>query len=157
TTYEVRRVCEGARSIPVGRPISNTQIYILDGNEEMAPMGVRGEIYIGGAGVAWGYHNRAKQTAERVVPDPYSLEVGGRLYKTGDLGRWQADGEIEFLGRNDWQVKIRGFRIELGEIEARLRECAGVREAVALAREDEPGAARLVAYVVSEEPELDVA
>src|SRR5262249_52334095 len=141
----------------IGRPIANTRVYLLDGHGQPAPLGAVGEIYIGGAGVARGYLNRPELTAERFLRDPFSAEPGARMYRTGDLGRYLPEGNIEFLGRNDHQVKMRGFRIELGEIEAKLRECAGIREAVALAREDEPGAARLVAYVVSEQGELDVA
>jgi acyl carrier protein len=116
---------------------------------EPVPIGVPGELYIGGAGVARGYLNRADLTAERFVPDGFSGD-GGRLYRTGDLCRYLADGNIEFLGRNDDQVKIRGYRIELGEIESRLSEHADVREAVVIAREDTPGEKRLVGYYTAD-------
>jgi amino acid adenylation domain-containing protein len=129
--------------VPIGKPIANTQIYILDGRREPVPTGVVGELYIGGAGVARGYLNRPELTAERFMKNPFAE---GRMYRTGDLGRWHEDGNIEFVGRNDDQVKIRGYRIELGEIEARLREHRGVREAVVVAREEEGGEKRLVAY-----------
>ncbi|MEQ1968103.1 amino acid adenylation domain-containing protein, partial [Xenorhabdus nematophila] len=132
---------------PIGRPIANARIYILDGYGQPAPLGVAGEIYIAGTGVARGYLNRPALTAERFRPDPFSANPLARMYKTGDLGRWLPDGNIEYLGRNDFQVKIRGFRIELGEIEAKLMDCRGVREAVVIAREDEPGQKRLVAYL----------
>ncbi|MDC9606952.1 non-ribosomal peptide synthetase [Xenorhabdus griffiniae] len=135
------------RKIPIGHPIANTQIYILDTQGQPVPIGVTGEIHIAGDGVARGYLNRPELTAERFLPDPFSSEPDARMYKTGDLARWLPDGNIEYLGRNDFQVKLRGFRIELGEIEAKLRQCDGVREAVVLAREDEPGQKKLVAYL----------
>ncbi|UQV46664.1 amino acid adenylation domain-containing protein [Janthinobacterium lividum] len=142
----------------IGCPVANTQVYILDRYLQPVPGGVGGEIYIAGDGVSIGYFNKPELTTERFIVDPFSSETGARLYKTGDLGRWLADGSIEYLGRNDFQVKIRGFRIELGEIEACLVDCAGVREAVVLAREDVPGDQRLVAYLVPEEgAELDLA
>jgi thioesterase domain-containing protein len=146
TTYEIAAVREDGSSIPIGRPISNTQVYILDAQGEPAPVGVVGELYIGGAGVALGYLNRPELTAEKFVTDPFSGEPGARMYRSGDLGRWLPDGNIEFLGRNDFQVKIRGFRVELGEIEARLAKHPAVREAFVVAREERPGDKRLVAY-----------
>ena len=146
TSYSVEAIAEQAESIPIGRPIANTQIYILDDQLQPAPIGVAGEIYIGGPGVAQGYLDRPELTAERFIADPFVNEPGAQLYKTGDLGCWRADGNIEFLDRNDFQVKIRGFRIELGEIEARLAEHPAVRETVVLAREDGAGGKRLVAY-----------
>ncbi len=136
---------------PIGEGIPDLKIYILDESRKPVPIGVTGELYVAGAGVARGYLNRPELTAERFVQDPFRGEAGARMYKTGDLGRYLGDGNIEYLGRNDHQVKIRGFRIELGEIEAKLAACGGVREAVVVAREDSPGDKRLVAYVRLEE------
>ena len=136
------------REVPIGRPIRNIQTYVLDSNLRLVPIGVVGELYIGGEGLARGYLNRPELTAERFIPHPFSQTPGARLYKTGDLVRYRADGNLEFGGRLDHQVKLRGYRIELGEIEAVLRQAEGVREAVVVVREDRPGDQRLVGYVV---------
>ena len=134
--------------IDIGQPIANTQLYILDPHLQPVPMGVTGELHIGGLGLARGYRNRPELTAEKFIRDPFSDEPSARLYKTGDVARLRAKGHIEILGRLDHQVKIRGFRIELGEIEARISEHPRVREVVVTAREDVPGRKQLVAYLV---------
>ncbi len=139
--------------VPIGRPIRNARLHLLDSRGRPVPVGVPGEIYIGGAGVARGYLGRPDLTAERFVPDPFAIErgePGARLYKSGDLARLLPSGDLEFLGRNDHQVKIRGVRLELGEIEAALAGAPGVREAAVLAREDRPGERRLVAYYTTD-------
>jgi natural product biosynthesis luciferase-like monooxygenase protein len=136
-------------TISIGRPIANTEIYLLDRHFQPVPMGVAGELFIGGAGVVRGYHNRPELTAERFIPDPFSAEAGARMYRTGDLGRYLPDGNIEFLGRLDYQVKIRGHRVELGEIEAVLEEHPAIKESVVIAREDTAGDKYLVTYLVA--------
>ena len=156
-THEIVSVAADVHSIPLGAPIANTTIHLLDAQGRLVPAGVAGEIHIGGDGVARGYLNRPELTAERFLRDPFSDARDARMYRTGDLGRWRPDGTIEFLGRNDFQVKIRGFRIELGEIEARLNACEGVRDAVVLARGESPGEKRLVAYWISDGADPDQA
>jgi len=133
---------------PIGRPIPNVRTYILDKNFQPVPIGVPGELYIGGEGVARGYLNRPELTTLMFVSDPFNADPGGRLYRTGDLARYLPDGNIDFIGRVDYQVKIRGFRIELGEVESSLQQHQSVADVVVIAREDTPGQRRLVAYVV---------
>jgi amino acid adenylation domain-containing protein len=150
--FEVRAAEDYPFGVPIGRPLRNTRSYILDETMRLRPIGVRGEIYIGGTGLARGYLNCAGMTAERFVPDPYSATPGARIYSTGDLGRYRSDGAIELFGRTDSQIKLRGYRIELGEIEAALGRHAAVQQAAVILREDQPGNRRLVAYVVSSPP-----
>ena len=140
-------------TVPIGRPIANTQIYLLDEHGDQVPIGLPGELHIGGIGLARGYFRQPELTAERFIPHPFSQNRGERLYKTGDLARYRADGAIEFLGRLDHQVKVHGVRIELGEIETLLRQHPAILECAMLLREDVPGDKRLVAYMTMEKGE----
>jgi amino acid adenylation domain-containing protein len=146
TTYLIERA-EPARPVSIGRPIANTRLYLLDAYGQPVPIGAPGEIHIGGAAVGLGYLNRPELTAERFVDDPFNPIPGQRMYRSGDFGRYRADGNIEFLRRNDGQVKLRGFRVELGEIEMRLGEHADVESAAVIVREETPGDKQLAAYV----------
>src|SRR6185369_6692261 len=150
TINKIATVDNSNGPVAIGRPLANTQVYVLDSNLELLPVNVPGELYIGGAGVARGYYQRSELTAERFVPDAYSGAVGGRLYRTGDRVRYGAAGKLEFLGRVDEQVKLRGYRIELGEIESVLGEAGGVQQAVVVVRGENSADQRLVAYVVLE-------
>lgn len=145
TTHKIERI---EKTVPIGRPITNTQVYLLDASLQPVPVGITGELHIGGDGLALGYFNHPEMTVERFIPNPFSDEPGARLYKTGDLATYLPDRRIEFLGRFDQQVKIRGYRIELAEIENALNQHPAVNEAVVLAREDPQGDKRLVAYLV---------
>jgi amino acid adenylation domain-containing protein len=149
--YHVDTQLPNTRSgtLPLGRPLPNSRIYLLDGEGRSVPIGDQGELYIGGCGVARGYLNRPDLTAEKFVPDPFSPDPRARLYRTGDLGRCLPDGSIEFCGRIDYQVKLHGYRVELGEIEGALREHGSVQDAVVLARQDESGDKQMVAYVIA--------
>jgi natural product biosynthesis luciferase-like monooxygenase protein len=150
-------LCDEGHTVPIGRPIANTSLFILDGQGQPVPVGIPGELFIGGEGVARGYRNRPELTAERFVNLPLPDGTSPRLYRTGDLARYRADGTVEFLGRNDFQVKLRGYRIELGEIERHLLEHPAVAQAVVVAREDTPGNKQLVAYLVAHPgPTVDI-
>ena len=147
-TYEVRPHDPHTGSVPIGRAIGQTNLYLLDRQGRPVPAGQPGELYIGGLGVARGYHNRPELTRERFLPDPFLARFGDRMYRTGDLARYREDGNLEYLGRLDSQVKIRGYRVEIGEVEAVLSEHPTVRQSVATVREDEPANRQLVAYVI---------
>jgi amino acid adenylation domain-containing protein len=149
------RIADTSNGITIGRPIANTTVYILDEQRQLCPIGVPGELCIGGEGVSLGYWNRPELTAERFVPDPFS--PGATLYRTGDRARWRNDGNLEHLGRVDFQVKLRGYRIELGEIEAAIARHPAIRQVAVLAREDAPGDKRLAAYLVAENAPADLA
>jgi amino acid adenylation domain-containing protein len=151
------RITDTSSGITIGKPIANTTVHVLDAQNDPCPIGVAGELCIGGEGVTLGYWKRPELTADHFVPDPFDTTPGATLYRTGDLARWRDDGRLEHLGRLDLQIKIRGFRIELGEIESIIADYPGVRETVAIAREDAPGDQRLVAYLVLRDNEVAIA
>src|SRR5579871_1022001 len=155
-TYAVGEARLDSLTVPIGRPLPNSRMYVLNAYQQLVPVGCVGELYIGGSGVTRGYLGRAELTQERFVEDPFVSQPGARMYRTGDLVRYLEDGSLEFIGRADNQVKLRGYRIELGEIESALREHASVREAVVLAREDVAGDKRLVGYVVGQSASVSV-
>jgi len=158
SVYQVKPKMEGEQnpSELIGRPIANTQLYILDHYLQPTPVGIPGELHIGGDGLARGYLNRPELTSEKFIPNPFSENSDARLYKTGDLVRYRPDGQVEYLSRIDHQIKIRGFRIEIGEIESQLRKHAAVREAVVVAQEYPPGSQNLIAYVVLKQTHLEI-
>ena len=151
TAYEVSEVATGLRTLPIGRALSNTEVWVLDRQQQLVPAGIAGELYIGGDGIAREYLRRPDLTAETFVPHPFSTEPGARLYRTGDLVRYLGDGNLDFLKRMDHQVKVRGFRVELGEIEAALNQYWAISESVVINRDDFTGGTRLIAYIVPEE------
>ena len=155
TTELVRQSPEPHAEVPIGRPLPGVRAYVLGRDLSVAPVGVPGELCLGGVGIARGYLGRPELTAERFIADPYTGEPGGRLYRTGDFARWLPDGRLAFLGRRDHQVKIRGFRIELGEIESLLRRHPAILDAVVLARDDQPGGTALVAFLATKEAPTD--
>ncbi|MDZ7335182.1 MAG: amino acid adenylation domain-containing protein [candidate division KSB1 bacterium] len=157
TIYQVEQLPENTTTIPIGRPLDNIKVYVLDQYLNPVPMGVSGELHLGGVCLARGYHLRPDLTAEKFIPDPFSSEPGARLYKTGDLARFRSDGNLEFLGRVDFQVKIRGFRIELEEIESRLMKHPAIESAVVVAKKDRSGEPRLIAYFLHDHQPAPVA